>query len=474
MTLKVVAYSLDSVRLELILEDGTSYNIPQGHRTLEPVLADIMPAISAGVIAEVNLDKYSDGDIFRETSKESGGILKFFRVAKSKLANLFGSAEEPSKDSYQDAAERVKEVIASSQEIRSTQPLQEDETIVAQVGDSPVLVPGMEHLKSQFQHALNKLGTTEGIENFLKQLGEVIHERQHSVEDLITFLARADLPIANDGSIIAYKGLDFATGKFAVPVYVDSHSKRVLQAVGSKVHMDMKNVDLSRHNDCAAGLHIAQKGYLGSFRTDVITLVRVWPKDVLVVPTYDPTKMRVMAYDVLCVLSDEAAQCVRTSTSFDHIEADAKKLATAVAGKYPAPSRETFIGGPRGTELQFSGKPLQNTSHTKQKAPEPEPVVEKVDHSLGSNVEDFHEDAPVAPVDVQEVIQQVKPEAKKMTRLEEIQQLAQSWADTSDPRVRKDILRNVLDLKRVQKKSWEKLGVDKALGKRLNEAAKNL
>ena len=61
-----------------------------------------------------------------------------------------------------------------------------------------------------------------------------------------------------------------------------------------------------------------------------------------------------------------------------------------------------------------------------------------------------------------------------MTRLEEIQHLAQSWADTSDPRVRKDILRNVLDLKRVQKKSWEKLGVDKALGKRLNEAAKNL
>src|SRR5690554_5241043 len=283
MTLKVVAYSLDSVRLELILEDGTSYNIPQGHRTLEPILADIMPAIGAGEIVEVDLDKYSDGDIFRETSKESGGILKFFRVAKSKLANLFGSAEEPSKDSYQDAAERVKEVIASSQEIRSTQPLQEDETIVAQVGDSPVLVPGMEHLKSQFQHALNKLGTTEGIENFLKQLGEVIHERQHSVEDLITFLARADLPIANDGSIIAYKGLDFATGKFAVPVYVDSHSKRVLQAVGSKVHMDMKNVDLSRHNDCAAGLHIAQKGYLGSFRTDVITLVRVWPKDVLVV-----------------------------------------------------------------------------------------------------------------------------------------------------------------------------------------------
>ena len=44
-----------------ILEDGTSYNIPQGHRTLEPVLADIMPAIGAGEIAEVNLDKYSVG-----------------------------------------------------------------------------------------------------------------------------------------------------------------------------------------------------------------------------------------------------------------------------------------------------------------------------------------------------------------------------------------------------------------------------
>ena len=472
MTLKVVAYSLDSVRLELILEDGTSYNITQGHRTLEPILADIMPAISAGVIAEVNLDKYRDGDIFRETSKESGGILKFFRVAKSKLANLFGSAEEPSKDSYQDAAERVKEIIASSQEIRSTQPLQEDETIVAQVGDSPVLVPGMEHLKSQFQHALNKLGTTEGIENFLKQVGEVIHKRHHSVEDLITFLARADLPIANDGSIIAYKGLDFAIGKFAVPVYVDYHSKRVLQAVGSKVHMDMKNVDLSRYNDCAAGLHIAQKGYLRSFRTDVITLVRVWPKDVLVVPKYDPTKMRVMAYDVLCVLSNEAAQCVRASTSFDHIEADAKKLATAVAGKYAPPIRETYIGGPKGTKLQFSGEPLHQASQTSQKAPEPE--MEEVDKSFGSNVEDFHGDAPVAPVDVQEVIQQLKPEAKKMTRLEEIQHLAQSWADTSDPRVRKDILRNVLDLKRVQKKSWEKLGVNKALGKRLNEAAKNL
>ena len=92
-----------------------------------------------------------------------------------------------------------------------------------------------------------------------------------------------------------------------------------------------------------------------------------------------------------------------------HIEADAKKLAMAVAGKYPAPDRETDIGGPKGTELQFSGESLHLNPHTKQKAPKPEPEVDDVDESLGSNVEDFHEDAPVAPIDVQEVIQQLKP-----------------------------------------------------------------
>lgn len=127
-----------------------------------------------------------------------------------------------------------------------------EDTIIAVVGDK--IIPGMELIKSQFGRAA-KMGSVQGVENFLKRLSTVIESRSHSVEDLLKFMERADLPIADDGTIIIYKVLNKQGDR-----YVDCHTGRVQQWVGAYVCMDPSLVDHNRSNECSNGLHVARRG----------------------------------------------------------------------------------------------------------------------------------------------------------------------------------------------------------------------
>src|SRR5690606_22957135 len=130
------------------------------------------------------------------------------------------------------------------------------ETIVA-VTKSGKIIPGVERIKSQFAGAI-KNSNTKGIEIFLERISKVYKKRRHTVEDLLRFMERGDLPIADDGTIVIYKKLIRHNDK----QYVDGHSRNVIQKVGSFVYMEEALVDPDRRNECSNGLHVARRGYI--------------------------------------------------------------------------------------------------------------------------------------------------------------------------------------------------------------------
>lgn len=462
MTIKIIAATLTTKELEMITDSGDSITLPQGHPKIPMLIEKILPLTTTGKVAVIEPEDLKTQSVYEDFEKKTGGLVKFFRMAKSKVSSLFGHNEKV----FDGLGEKEKSI----QEIMDgvAQELQQDETIVSQVGGT--FIPGMEKLSSHFHHSLTKMGSTQGIVRFLERVGAVIKDKQHSVEDLLTFMEKADLPIADDGSIIIYKGLNHYREVANNHLYVDSHSGKVIQKVGTLVHMKPTSVDGNRSIDCSDGLHVARKGYLSHFRTDIVTLCKVNPEDVIAVPKYDSSKMRVCAYHILFVLPAEDAAAVRASQPMKVGSPGSKMLAAAISGNHTGITSETFIGGPRGTDLSLSGFPELETEATPMEyAPvgvECENVVEQV-----SKIDDSIPKSD--PVDVLASANKIK-EIKNMTRSEEIRMLVKQHKTETDSRTRKDILQNILDLKRASKKSWEYHGVSEKDAKRITDLAKTL
>lgn len=465
MSIKIVAATLTTKELEMITDSGESITLPQGHPKIPMLIGKILPVTTRGKIAVIDLEDLKTHSVYEDFEKKTGGLVKFFRMAKNKVSSLFSHNEEV----FVDLAEKEKSI----QEIMNgaTQELREDETIVSQVGGT--FIPGMEKLSSHFHHSLTKMGSTQGIIRFLHRVGAVIKDRQHSIEDLLTFMEKADLPIADDGSIIIYKGLNHYQGNSNSYLFVDSHTGKVIQQVGTLVHMEPESVDEDRRMDCSAGLHVARKGYLSNFRTDVITLCKVHPEDVIAVPKYDPSKMRVCAYRILFVLPAEDAAAVRASQPMKTGSLGSKMLAAAIRGSHTGISSKTFIGGPRGTDLTLTGFPELETESTEATPMEEEPM-DVAEEEAVEQVSEMEDSIPKTdPVDVLASANKMK-EIKKMTKSEELRLLIEIHQKETNRTARQDILREILDIKRTSKKSWEYHGVSSADAKRITELAKTL
>lgn len=453
MTIKIVAATLTTKELELITEVGDSFVLPQGHPKIPMLVEKVLPITSRGDIAVIQEEDLESETVYDAFTKKTGGLVKFFNVAKSRISSLFSNKTEVSVDlSKQEAA--IQDILS-----QTSVELPEDMTVVSKVGNT--FIPGMEKLGNHFHHSLSKMGSTKGIEKFLERIGAVIFERQHSIQDLLTFMEKADLPIADDGSIIIYKGLN-RTDKEGI--FVDAFSSRVTQKIGSLVYMDASSVDSNRARDCAQGLHVARKGYLRNFATGVITLCKVNPEDVIAVPSYDANKMRVSAYHILFQLPPEDAVAVRESREMEQGSLGSKMLSAAISGNHVGITSKVYIGGPRGTQLSLEGFTEQDTGES-MKLDEVESISQVQD--VGT------ETVQTPPVDVLDTAKKMK-EIKKMTRSEEIRMLIEQHRSESDSRIRKDLLVNLLDLKRASKKSWEYHGVSKADAKRITELAKSL
>lgn len=222
------------------------------------------------------------------------------------------------------------------------------DTIIAVVDDK--IIPGVELIKSQFTNA-NKVGNTIGMENFMRRIASVIDKRDHSVKDLLKFMERGDLPVADDGSILIYKVLKRAGGSNSGK-FVDCHSKKVEQWTGAYVCMDPSLVDHNRRNECSNGLHVARRGYIGSFGGDVCVLAKLAPEDVIAVPAYDANKMRVCGYHIIMELTPNQYSLVKQNKPISVDPAGKVLLANAISGKHARISHEVRITKEMGGGVQ--------------------------------------------------------------------------------------------------------------------------
>lgn len=83
-----------------------------------------------------------------------------------------------------------------------------------------------------------------------------------------------------------------------VPVFTDMHTKKMHIELGQPVKQDRKECDADFRRDCSNGLHVGATKYVENFAgsTGKILVCYVNPANVVAVPDYDHSKMRVCEY----------------------------------------------------------------------------------------------------------------------------------------------------------------------------------
>ena len=152
----------------------------------------------------------------------------------------------------------------------------------------------------------------------------------NSVRQLYDFLAYKELPITEDGSFIAYKGVDkngwSIHGNKNTKVLqgeVDSAGK-IKNNVGDTIEVLRRDVDDERSNHCSFGLHVGSLSYAESFAPKVL-VVKVNPADVVSVPDdCSCQKCRVSKYEVIDSFDSEIFAAV-TDEDGNPIESEEDK-----------------------------------------------------------------------------------------------------------------------------------------------------
>lgn len=307
------------------------------------------------------------------------------------------------------------------------------DTLVAVKNDK--VLTGIERLNAYIKKAV-KLNQYTGLKNLLERCFKIADTKAHSVDDLLTFLAKADLPIADDGSIIAYKRVNKCGNYF-----VDCHTGKVKQDKGSRVFMKPEMVDPDRSRDCSHGLHIATRHYVSNFYGDSILLLKFNPEDVIAVPEYDPNKIRVCAYEILDVLPKECYDLICQDKPMTECKAGKKLLTKALIGDYPKPCLFTEITGEMGEGCIYGEYDDQGK------------VVEEVKRNV-SSLEATTLDQLISETSKKEILKKIK-QAKKYTHpLKTLSNLYAKEKVTADEYLLADALRKRL------KKSWKGLKMD--------------
>lgn len=420
-TLRVKSAVVDKRHVIFYGEDGRTHKIEQGDPRLHDLMAELSPRLARGEIVPISLDKFS---VYEEFTKKTGGFVSFFKAAKNKLASFFRAPEpEPEITLAPEELTIEEPKVTTGQPVVHKQPRYDDikehltpidgnekpsDSIVAVING--VVIPGIEQLTPYIRHALAH-NSEMAVKNFLQRCAAMVDQRMHSVEDMFKFLERGDLPLAEDGSIIAYKVLRSTTehGHFT---YVDCHSRKVHQRVGTEVRVPERLVDKNRRNECSNGLHIARRGYIGGFSGDVCVMIKLAPEDVITVPHGDYNKVRVMGYHVIFELPREVYQVLRSNKPMTNNKIAKRMLTSAITGDHIPVLEQVWINGQMGSNL--SVKSFVETPDTSI----PEPVEEAAEKAVALDTIESTGKA-VDPVALQKEERAIKKSAKKTKETKE-------------------------------------------------------
>lgn len=481
---RITCAIVDTQRLTMYKEDGETIIINQGDVRMKRIVDDIGPQLLANGYADVDLSGPPVQNSYKDFEEKSSGVVKLFRIAKSKLASIFRTDDpvaeivdpvqlgqvptaKVNKDKaladFQEVMQHATPVTAANfdEDSVAKQGVVRDEsgrsssheeadaatakdTIIAVVGNK--IVPGVEKIKSQFAHA-SKNGTA-AVEAFLSRVAGI--SRKHSVEDLLKFMERGDLPIAEDGSIIIYKLLK--TKGTDDSVFYDVHSGNVPQKVGSYVCMDEKMVDHDRHQECSNGLHVARRGYLGSFSGNIMVLAKVAPEDVIAVPHGDANKMRVCGYHIIMRLPENLKKLLQSNNPMTGEPEGKSLLAAAIAGKHIGRIEEVRIRGSYGGDVLVT--PLDATAPVVMAELATLLAPEKVEAAVALEADKgIKEVAPA--IDPNEVAKEVNA---VLSRKEQAKLLFDAW-NTAPVVDRAERLEVLMAFKKTAKVGWDRLGI---------------
>lgn len=499
-TVKLVGAIVDTHRITLYKEDGSFLTYKQGTDSVPFIINTVIPEIKRNGYFVGEIEKASEKNHYEEYEKKSK-VVKFFSVAKKALANFFTpeptvadptevgtvdfTVQKPEEDSGLD--EVMKHAVSASDEKfdaskhkskdesytsdNSSEDTEKDEETLVALVDGKI-IPDVQRLNGYIKSS-NLLGTQEGLDNLLKRLATVIDSRKHSVEDLLVFLEKAELPISNDGRIIAYKALNRSSdGKG----FVDSHTGRVKQYIGSLVETPVDRVDPDRRKDCSNGLHLARRSYLSGFGCDTCVLCYLDPVDVVAVPMGTGNKIRVTKYHILEELTHAQYVAVKSNKPLTSVTGGTQLLDKAINNKYPSPDKHTLIKGNRGTDITYSN--LTSTT--------PSPVKESTTKAVTLEDVSKHQnkESKVDPKQVEDSTKKAvktKPKkkaskpstppkktqkTKKPTNRDKIQSILKG--KTPSTLTNSDITL-VWDIKRKSKKGWKVLGVSEDFVKALTK-----
>ena len=469
MKLHIIAAIVDTKELTLYMKDGTSKKIPQGNPLLSKVLEEITPQMIQNKEAfydfvEQESEENSD---YVEFEGRTNGVVKFYRILKNKLSEFLATAETKEESGVPLVApvslngENVRMENAINEIISNAVPmvghkLEETETVVAVVGNNSV-ISEVESLQNQINDS-NKTQSI-GLENFMRRIAAVASKRRHSVEDLMKFMKRGDLPIADDGSIIIYKIL--TKKSLQGHDYVDCHTNNVPQSVGSYVCMDESLVDHNRNNECSNGLHVARRAYINNFSGDVCVLAKVAPEDVIAVPSYDANKMRVCGYHIIFELPHDSYMKLKRNTSMTDDAIGQTLLGKAIAGDHVGKLVEVRITKHMGGEVKIT--PLMDETAAA------ESITANVVTSVDSKATSIELDKPkpievpkaatVTPKDVIKDVSTTKDTLKNLpTRADKAKHLYDAYKAAKGD-AKKNALKELEVFKKSCRCSWTTLGL---------------
>lgn len=511
----IVGISVDAQNAVLYLEDGSTVTIAQGDPRLPNIVETAKKQIPVDGSAVVDIaEPVKVRNEFKETEEGTGGLIKFFRVAKS-FIKKFIDTESPEKvdesvahisplelgikpgqtildvDEADDityaleaqpaavkaavdtpVAEEVKSAVLTNDQkidlatIRMRElagkgstvddpdfhkPItDEDPDTIVAVNTKTGSVIPHAHKLSSQMKAASKLKDFRGFVNFLNRLEPVLKDRGHSAEDLMKFIEHGDLPIADDGCIVIYKRL-----KQKGNTFVDVHSGNIKQNVGSYVFMRPGLVDPNRRQDCSNGLHVASLGYLSSFSGNVTVMAKVRPEDVFAVPEYSHTKMRVCGYHILAVLPESLRTHVNSGGSISSIPEGKELLNKVLRGAHVGITELVEVGGHNGSNVTYTK--VENTEAAKAEEVKVDLVKETLEQSDLSETAPTEKAAPVRAADLKEPAPVVAPEIKK-SKLDVLFEAFETAYVEGDLAKARSLANNIVDSKKRAKKGWDKLG----------------
>lgn len=351
---KILSAIASNSGVTLFLDNGEEMNLKKDTRRTKEILDQTVEALKRGEHMEIDLATFS---IEKTIEEKTNGVVKFVRGRFSQLkALLGGTPSEPKtttvvlgsvKPQPSPAPAPVMEMTKVPTRSPAVAPVSyEPEELHAVVNNK--VIPGVEAL-TPYMDAINHGEDAAGFQKFMERIATVIESRSHTIKELLNFMSKGDLPIADDGSIVAYKVLQSTPDGF-----VDCHSKKVKQKLGSFVQMDEKLVDPNRRNECSTGLHIARRGYLRGFSGDIITLVKVAPEDVIAVPPGEPDKMRAKGYHIVAVLPADVHVTLRNNMPMTGHEKASKLLADVIKGNHTPILEIVNIGSAYGGNLTIT------------------------------------------------------------------------------------------------------------------------